>query len=51
MHRRSFAPVREVLELHALRSGVVVETVKVAKVEQKAQTAQTMDLLPAGGFA
>ena len=51
VHRRSFAPVREVLELHALRNGVVVETVKVAKVEQKVQTAQTMDLLPAGGFA
>ena len=51
VHRRSFAPVREVLELHALRNGVVVETVKVVKVEQTVQTAQTMDLLAAGGFA
>ena len=50
VHRRSFAPVREVLELHAMRNGVVVETVKV-KVEQTVQTAQTMDLLAAGGFA
>ena len=40
VHRRSFAPVREVLELHATRNGVVVET-----------TAHTMDLLLAGGFA
>jgi hypothetical protein len=37
-----------VLELHALRNGVFVETVKVV---QTVQTAQTMDLLPAGGFA
>jgi ribonuclease HII len=51
VHRRSFAPVREVLELHALRNGVVVETVKAVKVEQTVQTAQTMDLLLAGGVA
>jgi ribonuclease HII len=51
VHRRAFAPVRGVLELHALRKGVVVESVQVAKVEQKVQTTQTMDLLPAGGFA
>jgi len=49
VHRRSFAPVREVLELHALRNGVVVETVKV--VQAVVQSAQTMDLLPAGGYA
>jgi ribonuclease HII len=51
VHRRSFAPVREVLELHALRNGVVVETIKAVKVEQTVQTAQTMDLLLAGGVA
>lgn len=48
VHRRSFAPVREVLELHALRNGTVVETVQIVKT---VQTAQNMELLPTGGCA
>ncbi|HWW73254.1 MAG TPA: ribonuclease HII [Duganella sp.] len=48
VHRRSFAPVREVLELHALRNGAVVETVQIVRTTQ---VAQTMELLPAGGGA
>lgn len=48
VHRRSFAPVREVLELHALRGGAMVQTVQIV---QTVQTMQTMELLPAGGCA